>query len=367
MQNKSARFLWLILTGTVAIIEAMPPSAPDMPLEQHAAHMTPRPHARKKRKSLKHRLTKRRGSDAREERASKREDPAVFLSHFASRYQSEFERRKNTVASREESTLHKAIEDGDEDTVATLLQLPNRSEEEVVYVDISQFRADSDLGDVHDSGESEAHDDKNTKLAAQRREILRGEMPSLVDERDRFENTPLYYAALYAQLPIVRLLLANGADPNLPAVKTGFTPLHAAAELLLINAKKADFEAVEPSLPTTAEADFETVAQARRSALRNVILNKRMAIIRELVNAGATANCKSDQGSTPLHIAATTGMSPEIVQYLITKADARVNERDKKGRTAYYYATLQKQADVADLLERHKADTSTQYQRGDNS
>lgn len=50
-----------------------------------------------------------------------------------------------------------------------------------------------------------------------------------VNHQDSFGLTPLHYASRHGHVPVVKRLLAAGADPNRPE-KYGFTPLHEAAE-----------------------------------------------------------------------------------------------------------------------------------------
>ncbi|WP_353288698.1 ankyrin repeat domain-containing protein [Wolbachia endosymbiont (group A) of Pogonocherus hispidulus] len=59
--------------------------------------------------------------------------------------------------------------------------------------------------------------------------------------------------------------------------------------------------------------------------------------MRAILEAGGDVNAKDQKGYTPLHIACKTGETKEIIKELV-KAGANVEQKDKFGKTAMYYA-----------------------------
>jgi ankyrin repeat protein len=120
------------------------------------------------------------------------------------------------------------------------------------------------------------------------------------------DATPLLRAAKAGDVPAIKLLLAHGADPNIPQL-WGVTPLMAAANFA--------------SNEIDTRGRFKTQAEATES-------------IKLLAAAGADINAKDDrQGGTALHAAALWGWDDVVKTLIALKAD--LNAKDKKGMTAY--------------------------------
>jgi ankyrin repeat protein len=121
------------------------------------------------------------------------------------------------------------------------------------------------------------------------------------DDRTTVGTTPLLRAARNADVDGVRVLLELGADWNLPAVG-GVTPV---------------------------------LAAAGQEWLRNRLYTddgEYIAVIRQLVAAGADINERNDRGETPLHVA-TDHASLAVVKYLAENG-ARLDAKDNLKRTA---------------------------------
>jgi len=121
--------------------------------------------------------------------------------------------------------------------------------------------------------------------------------------------TPFLLAAAGADVEVMRILAANGADPLLPS-DDGTTPLMAAAGMGWVLAINDGIHVVTP----------DTALQAVKVA----------------VELGNDVNAVNHAGQTALHGAAVNG-ADEIVQFLIDKG-AEVNVWDKTGRTALFFA-----------------------------
>jgi ankyrin repeat protein len=116
-------------------------------------------------------------------------------------------------------------------------------------------------------------------------------------------STPLLRAAKAADVAAIRLLLAHGADPNLPNIQ-GVTPVMAAAGL--------------GSNEIDTRGRFKTQPD-------------QVAAIDLLVKAGADINAHDNRGQTALHGAALFGYDDVIKDLVAHNAD--VNAKDQKGMT----------------------------------
>jgi uncharacterized protein len=115
--------------------------------------------------------------------------------------------------------------------------------------------------------------------------------------------TPLLRAARAGDAPVVKLLLAHGANPNLPTIN-GATPLMAAAGL--------------GNNEIDTRGRFKTQAQAIES-------------IELLVKAGGDINARDNRGQTALHGAALWGWNDVVKCLVANNADMRA--KDAKGMT----------------------------------
>ena len=131
---------------------------------------------------------------------------------------------------------------------------------------------------------------------------------------------PLGLAAFFKRPAVMKVLLENGADPQMASQPAGFTPLHSAV------------------------ADDEG-AQVKD-------------MVRWLLDAGADPNAPSASGGTPLHTAAFTGNLPVIQMLLAAGGDPQAP--DKKGHTPLDYARERHHSEAAAML--HK--TVTVRKRG---
>lgn len=118
-------------------------------------------------------------------------------------------------------------------------------------------------------------------------------------------GTPFYLASLVSDLPTMRLLLANGADPTLPA-DDGSTPLIIAAGLARVpNETRVPEQRVIDALTflLTLRNDINAANKAGNTALHAATMWGLDNVVRFLVENGANINAKNKKGDTALKLA----------------------------------------------------------------
>jgi ankyrin repeat protein len=115
--------------------------------------------------------------------------------------------------------------------------------------------------------------------------------------------TPFYLAAKHGDVALMRLLVANGADPRMPTVQ-GVTPLMAAAGLGFWDGESpgpltgvADAEAIDVVPPKESLGDMRWT---RSTALHGAAMRGANGIVQFLVDHGAKLDAKNTVGWTPL-------------------------------------------------------------------
>lgn len=197
--------------------------------------------------------------------------------------------------------------------------------------------------------------------------------------------TPLHVAAKVGNVPMARLLLDHGANPNAPGTETGrdaifsYSPLGYAVslrgstemtELLLSRGARLDGFASDAPLLTAASSDNSDGIKLllARGANPNCIVKKTMQtalflvaargdraaeVIEVLLKSGARPNDLDIYGRTALHTAASVNAVRVISLLLAKGADI---DAGASGWTALHYALLYKKdankEAVALLLER---------------
>jgi ankyrin repeat protein len=119
-------------------------------------------------------------------------------------------------------------------------------------------------------------------------------------------ETPFVRAALSGDIEVMRLLLENGADPNIATVQ-GSTALMAAAGINWIPGQTY----------TRSEADY-------------------VEAVKLCLDRGAPVNAANSLGLTAMHGAANRGW--ESVIQILADHGAKVDTKDKEGRTPMVYA-----------------------------
>lgn len=148
-----------------------------------------------------------------------------------------------------------------------------------------------------------------------------------VNKRDSEGHTPLHWLLLHRKtraeaLPMIKLLLKNGADGDKAANLWGETPLMIAA--------KADFpEAMK--LLLDKGADVTRLSHYRETALHFAAHHYTVDTILILLDHGADINAPDRIGQTPLHIAAHHNRRDVVKTLVAMGADPLL--KDQRGRT----------------------------------
>lgn len=147
--------------------------------------------------------------------------------------------------------------------------------------------------------------------------------------------TPLWLAAKFAEVDILTLLTAAGADPS-ATTDDGTTALTAAAGLgsgNIIGGSTSIMDRRER--PVHAERAEESRLEDERRSLRAVTL---------LTDLGADVNAANRAGDTALHGAASNGFN-SVIQ-LLAQSGARLEPRNKRGITPLALASGRPRADA---------------------
>jgi ankyrin repeat protein len=197
-----------------------------------------------------------------------------------------------------------------------------------------------------------------------------------VNVLDSLGLTPLHEAARAGHLPVVALLLANGADPNLRELVSsedtvdvdytapiGLTPLHLAA---FSAHSRSGIELVQRLLEAGASAELpddlgNTALHAAVSKKRLDDQNKTESIeslnyqeavvdfvVKAILDKGVSINAAIISGATALHLAASNGWGSAVMTLLEAGADPRI--ADKNGLLPEHYAAKSLERELETML-----------------
>ena len=173
---------------------------------------------------------------------------------------------------------------------------------------------------------------------------------AVVDVRGDYGRTPLFVASIDGSADIMQWLLDQGADPNCEN-NARRTPLHVAAY-------NGHFEAIEILLKHNADIDSQNLKD--ETPLCYVLTNDGSTPegqvadrVRRLLEHGADTNICNHTHSTAIHKGSSRGWL-EVAQLLLSYG-AKVDEKDKEGRTPLELAASHGHPAITKLLLEHGA------------
>lgn len=158
-------------------------------------------------------------------------------------------------------------------------------------------------------------------------------------------STPLIIAIRYKRYDIVRILLANGANPN-KTDQHGMEPIRLAA----IAGDKDVFLLLENNGASLNSITGLVVAAAKGGNIQ---------IIQALLRKGMHVNEVDANGNTPLHNTANV----KVAVYLLSRG-AGVDIKNGDGDTPLHSSVIDRNVDMVDFLLKNGADTSLRNNRG---
>jgi ankyrin repeat protein len=144
--------------------------------------------------------------------------------------------------------------------------------------------------------------------------------------------TPFWRAAYAADLDAMRLLVARGADPNIPTIKgIGRPPTDDGLREYKDVSGRPAIPVGGPGVPPLVAASGVGYGEGFAGNTHNVAPTGMMAAVKYLVEElGADVTAVDHEGNTAMHNAAARG-DVEMIQYLVAKgADPRATNREGK-------------------------------------
>ncbi|KAL9123429.1 MAG: hypothetical protein Q9187_000030 [Circinaria calcarea] len=172
-----------------------------------------------------------------------------------------------------------------------------------------------------------------------------------IDAKTYIGTTALMRAASYGHSELVRMLLAEGADPT----KANWygTSLHCAAEA-------GQCKAIKELLKTGMDIDMKD--DFGRTALHCAAQEGHISAVHVLLEYGADPFARDEEGMAPIHYAAEGGYE-EIVSWLLDYG-ADPFARDEEGMTPIHYAAEGGYEEIMSWLLESEADVTRERGRG---
>lgn len=159
--------------------------------------------------------------------------------------------------------------------------------------------------------------------------------PTLINEKNRYGDTPLFAAVENMQLEAAKTLLGAGASVE-GMFRRDWRMLHAVAFVGEPGKIAPERRKAMAVLLIEHGADASGANDAGTTPLHMAVLRGRMELLETLVAAKANINAKDIKESTPLHFAARFNQ-PKVIEWLV-KHGANPNAPDRMGNTPLHDA-----------------------------
>lgn len=154
-----------------------------------------------------------------------------------------------------------------------------------------------------------------------------------LNTRDEYGNPPLVRAAFHRDEPMIRFLVAHGADTDPEKLtENKLTPLRA----LFINNRKEERILSMVRFLVENGADIHKRGPLGETILEEAVVNDFIPEMEYLISRGLDLDSPNEHGKTPLMTAALIG-NCEALEFLI-RSGADRDQKDYAGRNALFYA-----------------------------
>ncbi|MDY0122347.1 MAG: ankyrin repeat domain-containing protein [Sulfurimonas sp.] len=171
-------------------------------------------------------------------------------------------------------------------------------------------------------------------------------------------NSIAYNAAYRGNIPVLKLLIEKGTNPNLINNFFGDSLLHSAVN----GNQKATIETL---IQLGANVNIKEKTYMK-TPLHNACDKGLIEIVKILLKNGANINAKDKYGNTPLYYAIRFGKNEEELIKFLLKNKANINNQDNNGRTVLYEAIFTKNIkyNIVNLLVKNGANINVKDKMG---
>ncbi|RDD38699.1 Transient receptor potential cation channel subfamily A member 1 [Trichoplax sp. H2] len=180
----------------------------------------------------------------------------------------------------------------------------------------------------------------NTEIMAY---LLTRGADGFINEIDKFERTPLHYAAEEGSYSAMETLLANKAALDITDADDN-TPLHLACRQV---SSRGDFYCVK-LLCDKSLNKLNSPGERSRTPLHMAVIYDHLKVVLQLIKYGADINRRDGSYCTPLNLAASKGYE-DIITVLLD-AGANIDIQNSKRQTALHIAVFHGHTEIAKIL-----------------
>uniref|UniRef100_A0ABD2VXR8 Ion transport domain-containing protein n=1 Tax=Trichogramma kaykai TaxID=54128 RepID=A0ABD2VXR8_9HYME len=187
----------------------------------------------------------------------------------------------------------------------------------------------------------------------------------MINARDKFDRTPLFYALLGNQKKMAKLLLKRGAHPNLPD-KDDFTPLHVVCTTNDDELLRLFLDNSTPPVPLNRQD------RLGQTPLHYAVARGCKSLIKPMLEGGADPCLTNAKGSTPLHLVCHREDvdDADLMEHFFEvcydgQKTVNVNAQDDAGGTPLHWALYHGHRRLAKLLLKEGANPNLVNDEGE--